>query len=189
MTDIQILYDGPIVKRAEAIEHGLTHYFTGKPCKYGHVERRQACNWDCVECVRIRNKNWREENKDQVLELDRMWFKNNRERKLGHCKKWRDENPDKVRQYSLNAHARKKGADGFYTNHDVNKIREKQKNKCAEPTCKKDLSNGYHVDHIMPLALGGSNWPSNLQCLCPSCNMSKGAKDPYDWAFYKGRLI
>lgn len=189
MTDIQILYDGPIVKRKDAMAMGYTHYFTGKPCKHGHVDKRQVCNWDCVECVRLRNEKWRIENKDRVRELDLKWWSENRARKLYHCKKWRDGNPDKVRQYSLNALARRKGADGHYSSSDIASILQDQSNRCAEPTCRKDLSEGYHVDHIMPLALGGSNWPENLQCLCPSCNLSKGAKHPLDWARKNGRLV
>lgn len=181
MTEIQIIYTGPIVKRGDAKAIGVTHYFTGKPCKYGHIEQRQVCNWDCVECVRIRNHTWRIENPERIRHLDLDWFHKNRKRKLLHCKLWRDNNPDKIRQYSLNAVARRKGADGFYTSEDIKEKLKNQGNKCAAKWCMADLSNGYHVDHIMPLFLGGSNWPDNLQCLCKFCNLSKGAKHPNDW--------
>lgn len=33
-----------------------------------------------------------------------------------------------------------------------------------------------HVDHIVPVARGGANDPSNYQALCARCNKSKGAK-------------
>jgi uncharacterized Zn finger protein (UPF0148 family) len=39
-----------IIGRREAKERGLTSYFTGKPCKRGHVTKRQL-NGTCVLCA------------------------------------------------------------------------------------------------------------------------------------------
>lgn len=39
-------------------------------------------------------------------------------------------------------------------------------------------TNNLCVDHIVPLARGGSNELDNLQILCWHCNTSKGAKCP-----------
>ncbi len=38
------------------------------------------------------------------------------------------------------------------------------------------LSNVYHLDHILPLADGGSNDPTNFQLLCENCNLKKGRR-------------
>ncbi len=36
------------------------------------------------------------------------------------------------------------------------------------------------MDHVIPLAKGGSNWPANLRPACWRCNFTKGARWPYD---------
>ena len=38
----------------EAKAQGLKHYFTGKPCKHGHVDLRLVSNESCEECGRVR---------------------------------------------------------------------------------------------------------------------------------------
>lgn len=47
----------------------------------------------------------------------------------------------------------------------------RQKYNCNE--CKCLLPPSYEVDHILPLALGGTNGLSNLQALCPPCHTLK----------------
>lgn len=41
-----------IITRAQAIERGLTRYFTGNPCKHGHIAERYLQS-GCIECVCI----------------------------------------------------------------------------------------------------------------------------------------
>ena len=48
---------------------------------------------------------------------------------------------------------------------------------CDECRAVGSLSNPLTVDHIVPLALGGSNELHNLQVLCRSCNSLKGANN------------
>jgi hypothetical protein len=40
-----------IISRDEAIRLGLKRYFTGTPCKYGHVDERMVSNWRCRTCL------------------------------------------------------------------------------------------------------------------------------------------
>lgn len=37
----------------EARAAGETHYFTGRPCKFGHVARRIVRSRNCCECTRL----------------------------------------------------------------------------------------------------------------------------------------
>lgn len=62
-----------IISRAEAKQQGLKYYFTGKPCKHGHLSTRQIDSCMCCECDRIwhnsYNKGWREKTKKQLLTI------------------------------------------------------------------------------------------------------------------------
>jgi 5-methylcytosine-specific restriction endonuclease McrA len=66
----------------------------------------------------------------------------------------------------------------------VRKIVIGQKSKCW--WCGKKLGKSYHIDHRIPLAKGGADSPSNAVAACVSCNTSKGAKMPWQFA---GRLL
>jgi len=48
--------------------------------------------------------------------------------------------------------------------------------KRDQDTCQRCGQPGNTVDHIVPRTLGGSDEPSNLQCLCATCNYSKGGR-------------
>jgi 5-methylcytosine-specific restriction endonuclease McrA len=100
---------------------------------------------------------------------------------------WKKANPEAVRSHDRTRRSRLVGAEGSHTAADIEAIHARQKYKCAE--CGVSTKKKKHVDHVMPLALGGSNWPSNLQILCPFCNDSKGAKHPHEFAQRKGRLL
>lgn len=115
---------------------------------------------------------WSALERDKWRELKRAYYK---------------DNPGASSAQNQKRRARVAGAEGRHTAEDIRKILKRQKYKCVY--CSADLKKGFHADHIMPLSLGGSNWPSNIQATCPSCNISKGAKHPLDFAKEKGRLV
>jgi hypothetical protein len=42
-----------IITRKEAVASRLIRYFTGKPCKHGHVAERRTDTGNCIECHRL----------------------------------------------------------------------------------------------------------------------------------------
>lgn len=212
MTEIQIFYNGPIVKRAEAKRLGINRYFTGKPCKNGHVAQRVTKKCDCVQCVSIRNKeylnsgdnrdksrirshewhisqdkvrvkalrdDWKIKKYGSTEEYWRQYYANKKDARIEAARRWRVENPEIKKNADRNRKASIKNAEGTHTAQDVKAIYDAQNGECVY--CGVDLTDGYHVDHIMPLVLGGPNWPDNLQCLCQTCNLRKGGKHPDEW--------
>lgn len=82
--------------RAEAKEVGSKHYFTGEPCKYGHVAARRVDDCKCVECCKDRARKWRAANPERLREQGRLWRAANPERRKQTDKEWRAANPEKA---------------------------------------------------------------------------------------------
>jgi hypothetical protein len=96
-------------------------------------------------------------------------------------------NSEDWNRFSEIRRARERGAEGKFTNDEIKTLFERQRGKCAY--CHKSIGKGYHIDHVVPLARGGTNWITNLALACARCNITKGATDPIDFARRIGRLL
>ena len=72
--------------RKEAKALGLTQYFTGKPCKHGHIDARNTCDGTCRECARAKYRKWAEKN--DRSEWNAEYKQKNRKRLSANKKKW-----------------------------------------------------------------------------------------------------
>lgn len=196
-----------ILTRAEARAQGLKRYFTGRPCARGHVAERFVVGNKCYACAAEDTAKWRSANRE-------AWKASNRASKQRHQHKYTerqrqdykaDPTPfreawaryyERAKPYHLAraaeaGHARRaleKGCGGRHSAADLSNILKAQGHKCGY--CRADLrKTKKHLDHIVPLALGGSNDRTNLQYLCAPCNLSKGAKDPIVFAQERGLLL
>ena len=197
--------------KQEARSLGLKFYCTSKPCKNGHIANRYANNGHCVPCSKIHLREWTAANRERALELARAWHARNPGKKKTYRKtpdnpetkkRWAKANPEKTRAAgrayyrrnpehfkikNRNRYARKASAKGKHSVSDVRQILREQRGRCAY--CRDRLSRGYHVDHILALANGGTNDRANLQILCGPCNLSKGTKHPLRFARELGMLL
>jgi len=64
-----------IISRTEAKAKGLRFYFTGEPCKHGHVAERWVSCWVCVDC----DRKWRLENPEKKSAKNKKYWLENRE--------------------------------------------------------------------------------------------------------------
>lgn len=159
------------IRNAKPATVGLGIYFDGPACKLGHKAGRYVCGSMCVQCKRDRN---RTRDREELRKYNRAAYALNPLPFLAKCARRR---------------ARKSAAEGRWSKEDIIKIIAMQKGICATPFCRASIKVKYHVDHIMPLALGGTNWPRNIQILCPKCNLRKKHKHPIDWAQENGALL
>jgi hypothetical protein len=54
-----------LISLQQARSEGLTHYFTGKPCKRGHVAIRNVICRQCLECSKVHATGYREKTKKE----------------------------------------------------------------------------------------------------------------------------
>ena len=140
-----------------------------------------------AEAVKQRVKAWREEHPGRLYEIRRAWYLVNADAVKRRVWDWCEANPEANRAIKQRRRARERGAEGTYEADDILRIGEAQGWKCH--WCGKPAKRKYHVDHIVPLSKGGTNWPSNLAISCGPCNVRKGASDPFAFANRLGLLL
>lgn len=67
-----------IVSRAEAKAQGLKRYFTGKPCKHGHVDERYVSSGKCAPCVNLQQRVFRKKYPERVAKNKRKYHRKNK---------------------------------------------------------------------------------------------------------------
>lgn len=124
-----------------------------------------------------RNKhasNWRARNPEIVKAQKNRWRQANPEKIAEQRKAWNKSNPEKARLYTAIRRARKKSNGVFkVTPEDVSKLLTQGCAYCPSPATT--------VDHVVPLAKGGSHSIGNLVGSCLDCNLSKGSKFLFEW--------
>ena len=124
-------------------------------------------------------KKWRLENKDRYLASRRKWKRANPEKVRASARASYAKNPDKYLAKSHKRRQKDPSTGAIFTRRDVARIYKQQRGMCA--CCRGRLRDKFERDHILPLALGGTNDPANIQLLCKPCNQRKSAKHPVDF--------
>lgn len=133
------------------------------------------------------NKKWAQENQDKVKLSNLKYLNANRELLNAKNLAWAKANPENARRAAHARRARKMATGGELSNGISANLFKLQRGKC--PCCKQPLGDDYHLDHIMPLYLGGSNTDDNIQLLRATCNRQKHTKHPIDFMQQRGFLL
>jgi hypothetical protein len=183
-----------IITRIEAKQIGSKKYFTGKPCKRGHVCERTVHDRTCVECKKLHNKS---ETTKIYQKKYRKWFHKtdkykksrkacharkyirDKEKMLAGSKRWKDNHPDKLREYSDLRNTLKERQIPGWCEKELISILYLKRDELNER-----YGLNLEVDHIIPLnskTVSGLHCWHNLQLLDKNANCSKGNKYQTDW--------
>jgi 5-methylcytosine-specific restriction endonuclease McrA len=156
-----------------------------KACTYAACRARLKPEKHREYCRSYRVKNpgkdreYYEKNKAALIPKMVEYNRRNKAAYLAKMRAWRKANPQKVQVWIRNRRAKLKGLNGSHTISDILFLMNEQKGKCVYCLC--DIRPEFQVDHIVPVALGGSNDKGNLQLLCKPCNLDKRDKDPAEY--------
>ena len=157
-----------VVKRKDALAEGKMYYFTGKPCKQGHVALRRAVNGCCTECEKVKNNS--EKRKQYMTE----YATNNRDKIRKIASTWQKNNKGKVNANTAVRHAAK-------MKRKPNWLSKEQKLhiRCLYQVAAmrtRESGQEWHVDHIVPMQgkdVCGLHVPWNMQVIPATDNMKK----------------
>ena len=188
--------------RAEAKAAGATHYFTGEPCKHGHIAPRKT-KGACIECLKAewqaaaetRAEYFRAYNRnEEVKDRKHAWYQENREQVIRaaltrpaaqlreYRNNWKENN--KVQVLADNKVRRRKHREAT-----PKWLSRKQKSEIRQLyqiaiTMTQTTGEQYVVDHIVPLrgeSVCGLHVPWNLRVITQDENLKKSNKlvDPH----------
>lgn len=136
---------------------GLRHYFTGKPCKNGHLEPRIAGCGTCLACAREKSLRHHHASPERAAEKARRftdknpgYVEANRERINAASRKYRAENKPRYSMYRAKRRAtQKRAVPSWFGEFDSLVISEAYELAKARGDA---TGTKWEVDHIVPLA-------------------------------------
>ena len=183
--------------REEAKKTGSKYYFTGQPCKHGHISLRKT-KGACLECLKVEwakgnetraeyfkqynqseasqkaKKEYYERNKEQVIA--RAAARPVEQRRL-HREKYKAQNPELYKAFTSVRRRRHKNATPKWITPEQKLAMRNLYLKAQELT--KIAGERYVVDHIIPLMspdVCGLHVPWNLRVITQEENLKKSNK-------------
>lgn len=144
------------------------------------LNRQRTFRKENVEHIKNQDRQKYVKFREQILENRKRYFKENKEQIRKAHNAWYKTENGRIFTRNKNMKRRAKYREGDVTNQQLKDLL-KSSNECY--WCNDKLIKGHiHVDHFFPLSNGGKHTISNLVVACASCNLSKGAKQPLDFA-------
>ena len=144
-----------------------------KPCGAAYHALYRAANADKLKAY---SDAYRAANAGKLGAYNDAYYAANVDKFKAYIVAYHAANPEVRRINQQNRRARKRANGGTLSKGLAAKLFDSQRGLCA--CCKDPLGEDYHLDHIMPIVLGGANTDDNIQLLRASCNRQKSGRHP-----------
>lgn len=180
-----------LISYADAKAAGLKRYFTGEPCKHGHIAERFVSSCGCVECTRAMTLRWSKNNTAEIRARKLERYPDLAQREAARTAAYRERNPEVIRAYKKQWLATPKGKAQNAAYASKRRAQELQRTPpwadvastqqiFAEAVELTEFTGiEWHVDHVIPLQgklVSGLHVRENLQLLPAIENMRKHNK-------------
>jgi 5-methylcytosine-specific restriction endonuclease McrA len=183
--------------REEAKKTGSKYYFTGQPCKHGHIALRKT-KGACVECLKVewtkgietRAEYFKQYNQSEAgQKAKRDYYERNREQVIAraaarpaeqrrlHREKYKAQNPELYKAFTSVRRRRHKNATPCWITAEQKLAMREMYLQAQKIT--KITGERYVVDHIIPLIspeVCGLHVPWNLRVITQDENLKKSNK-------------
>ena len=133
-----------------------------------------------LAAAKARRESMTEQERERVRAWRRQWKHDNRVILAARLREFRKTESGKARTFIGNAKRRDR-LTNFTRRMILSWLRQRAEEHGGRMVCHycgTDCSQGYEIDHYIPLARGGRNETENLRVACPTCNVRKCAKLP-----------
>jgi len=143
----------------------------------------------CRDCRNADNRKWYANAREDRCEKNRkrakekggytstFHYHRNKESRREQQKEYAQQNADAVRLKNMNRKARARGAAGRITRKMRKRLWARFHGMCAYCV----IRHADTLDHVIPLARGGTNYEGNVVPCCKSCNFSKHDSTVMEW--------
>jgi len=170
------------MKTTERQKESLKKYYLKNKEKLNDLAKLNYLN--NKESKRIVRDEYVKNNPDKIILAQKKWYLKNKEIKLKKSKEYIKNNPLKHRIYGQKRrYYKKKTCDKSINENSILQMMSFQNNNCVY--CNADISDNFHLDHMIPLIKGGVHKIENIQLLCPTCNLSKNKKTNLEYIEFR----
>lgn len=124
------------------------------------------------EYIRAQMRDYRKRNPERVREWDLTSRERHRDKKNEYQREYYKKNPEVFERGRAKRRARLANVE--HSPYTRREIYDRDGGTCRG--CEKALPfepNGFQIDHIVPISLGGPDTWANVQLMCPTCNREK----------------